>query len=83
VHTSAKARLTSAAIWRISMSSRFASVNHFPHLSIVTNSENNPCIQTVIQITTKIQSFVHWPIASLPWKFHANPFGSFFCAKWL
>jgi len=26
--------------------------------------------------------FVHWPIASLPWKFHANTFGSF-CAKLL
>jgi len=31
-HTSAKARLTSAAIWQISMSSRFMSVNHFPFL---------------------------------------------------
>ena len=31
LHSSAKARLTSAAIWRISMSSRFMSVNHFPH----------------------------------------------------
>jgi len=31
-------------------------------------------------IPTKSEPFVHWPIASLPWKFHANPFGSF-CAK--
>ena len=54
VHTSAKARLTSAAIWRISMSSRFMSVNHFPYLPIVTNPENNPCIQTVILIATEI-----------------------------
>jgi len=53
VHTSAKARLTSAAIWRISMSSGFMYVNHFPYLSIVTNPENNPCIQTVIRIATK------------------------------
>jgi len=44
VHTSAKARLTSVAIW--------------------------------IRIATKIWSFVHWPITDLPWKFHANPFGS-------
>jgi len=28
---------------------------------IVTNPENNPCIQTMIQITTKI-----YPIANLP-----------------
>jgi len=54
VHTCAKARHTSAAIWRISMSSRFMSVNYFPYLSVVTNSENNPCIQTVIRIATKI-----------------------------
>ena len=39
VHTSAKARLTSAVIWRISMSSRF---NHSPYLPIVMNPENNP-----------------------------------------
>jgi len=53
-HTSAKARLTSAVIWLISMCSRFMSVNHFPYLPIVMNPENNPCIQMVIWITTKI-----------------------------
>jgi len=37
VHASAKVRLTSAAIWWISMSCRFMSVNHFPYLSKVTN----------------------------------------------
>jgi len=42
VHTSANARLTSAAIWRISMSSRFMSVDDFPYLPVVTNPENNP-----------------------------------------
>ena len=42
MHTSTKARLTNAAIWRISMSSRFMSTNHFPYLPIVTNPENNP-----------------------------------------
>ena len=77
VHTSAKARLTSAAIWRISMSSRFTSINHVPYLPIVTNPENNPCIQTVIRIATKIWPFVQWLIANLPWKYCANPFGSF------
>jgi len=46
------------------------------------NPENNPCIQTVIWITTKIYVFVHWPIANLPWKFNANPFASC-CAKLL
>jgi len=54
-------------------------------LSVSPNSdesENNPCIHTVIWIATKILLFVHWPIANLPWKFHANPFGSF-CAKLL
>ena len=35
-----------------------------------------------IQIATKIHTSVHWPIANLLWKFHANPFGSF-CAKLL
>jgi len=45
---------TSAAIWRISMSSTFTSVNHFPYLPIATNPENNPCIQTVIRIATEI-----------------------------
>jgi len=58
------------------------SVNYFPYIPIVTNPENNPNIQTVTRIATEIWSFVHWPIANLPWKFHANPFGSF-CAKLL
>jgi len=58
------------------------SVNHFPYLPILTNPENNPCIQTVIRIATKFQPVVHWPIANLPWKFHANPFWGF-CAKLL
>jgi len=53
------------------------SVNHFPYLPIVTNLENNSCIQTVIWIATKIYSVVHWPIANLPSKFNANPFESF------
>ena len=53
--TSAKARLTSAAIWRISMSGRFISVNHA--LSVSPNSDeygNNPCIETVMQIANEI-----------------------------
>jgi len=54
VRTSAKARLTSAAIWRISMSSRFMSIDHFPYLPVVTNPENNPRIQMVIRIATEI-----------------------------
>jgi len=55
-HTSAKARLTSAAIWRISrpISSRFMSVNHFPYPLIVTDPENSCCIQTVIRTATEI-----------------------------
>ena len=52
VHTPAKARLTSAAIWRISMNECL--VTHFPYLQIVTNLENNPCIQTLIRIAAKI-----------------------------
>ena len=35
-----------------------------------------------IRIRIWIQSFVRWPIANLPWNFHANPFRSF-CAKLL
>jgi len=63
--------------WMTKCSSRFVSVNHFPYLPIVTNPENNPCNQTVMRISTEIWTFVHWPIVNLPWKFHANPFGSF------
>jgi len=48
---STKVRLTAAAIWQMNI---WMSVNHFPYLSIVTNPENNPCIQTVIRITTEI-----------------------------
>jgi len=81
VPTSAKARLTSAAVRRISIHERM-SVNHLPCLPIMTNPENYPCIQTVVQIATKIEPLVHRPIANLPWKFHANPFGRF-CAKLL
>jgi len=35
-------------------SSRFMSVNHFLYLPVVTNPENNPCIQMLIRIATKI-----------------------------
>jgi len=31
-----------------------------------------------VWIATKILSFVHWYIANLPGKFHANPLGSFY-----
>ena len=33
---------TNAAIWRVSMSSRFISINHFPYLPVVTNPEKIP-----------------------------------------
>jgi len=56
------------------------SVYHFPYLPLVTNPGNNPCIQTAIRTANEIESFVHPPIANLPVKFHANPFGSF-CEK--
>ena len=55
---------------------------HFPYLPIVTYTENNPCIQTVIRIATEIYSVVHWPIANIHWNFHVNPFRRF-CAKLL
>ena len=42
------------SIWRMSISSIFMFANHFPYLPIVTNPENNPCIQTVIRITNEI-----------------------------
>ena len=42
VHTSTKARVTSAAMGQITTSSRLMSVHHFPYLPIVTNPENNP-----------------------------------------
>jgi len=62
VHTSAKARLTSATIrtrTRIRMRIRIRDPDRHQNLT-----------------------FVHWPIANLPRKFHASPFGSF-CAKLL
>ena len=62
MHTSTKVHHTSAVIWRMSMSSRFMSINHFPYLPIVTNPKNNPCIQTVIRIATEIESFVQCPL---------------------
>ena len=49
VHTSAKARLTSAAIWQISMNECPLTILYVPIVIV-----NNPCIQTVIQIATKI-----------------------------
>ena len=36
----------------------------------------------VTWMATKIYSLVQWPVANVPWKFHANPFRSF-CAKLL
>jgi len=51
---------------RISMSSRFMSVNHFPYVPVVANPENNPCTKTVIQVVTpKFNHFVHRPIVNL------------------
>jgi len=44
-------------------------VNHFPHLPVVTNPENNACIQTVIQIGTEILSFVHCSLPTFPENF--------------
>jgi len=75
VHTCAKARLTSAAVWRISMNP-LTTFRIFQVL-IVMNPENNPCIQKVIRIATKIYSLVRWPIANLHRKCHANPFETF------
>ena len=37
-----------------------------------------PWYGSVIRIVNKIYSYVHWPITNLPWKFHANPLGSFY-----
>ena len=54
MRTSIKACLTNAAIWQITLSSRFMSVKHFPYLPIVTSPENNPRIQTVTRIATEI-----------------------------
>jgi len=58
VHTSAKARLTSAAIWRISTNECPLTTLH-RLIPIVTNPENNPCIQTVIGVATNICSLAH------------------------
>jgi len=64
VHASAKASLISDAIWQISM---------------------NECPLNIFRISQTVspdrhqnwKSFIHSPIANLPWKFHANPFGNF------
>jgi len=52
VQTSAKARLTSAVIWRISVNE--CPLTIFRICQLVTNPKNNPCIPTVIRIATKI-----------------------------
>jgi len=77
VHTFAKARLTSAAIRRISMSSRYMSVNHFPYLPIVTNPENNPDGKSDSHRNLTICLLAH---CQTYLKSHANRFVSF-CAK--
>jgi len=82
VHTSAKACLTRAAIWRISMSSRFMSVNYFPYLPIVTNSENYACIHTVIGSPLKFNHLFIGPLPTFPENFMQIFFRSF-CAKLL
>ena len=64
------------------MSGRFMSVNQFLYLPIVTNPENNPCIQTVIRSPPKFNHLLTGPLPTFPKKFHANPVGSF-CAKLL
>ena len=81
VHTSAKARLTSAVIWRTSMSSRFMSVNHFPYLPIVTNPENNPYIQTVIR--NRLRNLIVCSLAHCQpsLKISCKPVRRFFFAK--
>jgi len=66
VRTSAEARLSSAAVGRISMTSRFRSVNRFPYLPVVTNPENNPCIQTVIRIATNFNHLFIGPLPTFP-----------------
>jgi len=67
--------------WAGDVMTSLAAQSSFAYLPIVSNPENTPCIQMVIWITTKISSFVRWPVANLPWKFHANPFRSFFVQR--
>ena len=62
VHTSTKARLTSAAIGQISMNSWFKPVNHFPYLPIVTNPENNRCIQMWTRLPPKFNHLFIGPL---------------------
>jgi len=97
VHTSAKARLSWLSVvsrWRnaiiVAMTMPAAASRnalgwyHFPYLPIVTNPERSVPVSRRWSggSPPKFNYFVHWPIANLPWKFHANPFIRF-CTKLL
>jgi len=76
VHTSTKARLTSAAIWLISIRTTFRIGQWWRIWQTV------PVSRWWSRSMPKFNHFVKWPIANLTWKFHANVFWSF-CAKLL
>jgi len=46
-----------------------AARSSFPYLPSVSNQDNNPWIETVIRIATKIKSYLPWPIANRCVKF--------------
>jgi len=66
---SAKACLTSAAIWRISMNSTFMSVNHFPYLPIVTNPETIPVSRRWTRSPPKCNHLLTGPLSTFPENF--------------
>ena len=49
--------------------------NYFPYLPIVTNPENNPCMQIADGDPDRHQNLniVHWPIGNLPKTFMQIP----------
>jgi len=65
VHTSTKAHLTSAAIWQISMSSRFMSINHFLYLPLVTNPKTIHVSRWWSGSPPKFNHLLNWPIVNL------------------
>jgi len=77
-HTSAKARVTSAVIWRISISSRFMSVKHFPYLLPNSDGSGKQLLYPDGDPDRHRNLIVCLLARCQPsWKFHANPFGSF------
>jgi len=71
VHTSAKARFISAAIWQISMS---RAADLCPLTTFCSEESEKQSLHPDGDPDRQQNNLVHCPIANLPLKFHASPF---------